>query len=73
MKAFFIVIAVFPLLAACAGSAVGMANPASTYCVEKGGTVDIRQTEAGQLGWCRLPDGAEVEEWTLYRRDHPQS
>ena len=73
MKAFMIAIAGFPVLAACSGSAVGMANPASVYCVEKGGTVDIRQTKDGQLGWCKLPNGTEIEEWALYRRDHPRS
>ena len=23
-------------------------------------------------GWCTLPDGTVIEEWALFRRDHPQ-
>ena len=59
-------------LTACAQQSVGMANPASVYCKEKGGTLTIKDTEKGQIGICKLPDGTEIEEWELYRRDHPQ-
>ena len=44
-----------------------LANPASTYCVEQGGTVEIRKEAAGKKGYCRLPDGRVVEEWELFR------
>ncbi len=68
------------LLAGCAGSharsgndAVGMANPASRYCVEKGGRLVVQEDAAGnQVGMCHLPDGSVIEEWTLFRRDHPR-
>lgn len=59
-------------LTACAQQSVGMANPASVYCTEKGGTVAIKDTDKGQIGICKLPDGSEIEEWELYRRDHKQ-
>ncbi|MGG5143510.1 DUF333 domain-containing protein [Alcaligenes sp. SJTW-7] len=64
------------VLSACANQpanppALGMANPASAYCVEKGGRLDIVQTAAGQVGMCTLPDGSVIEEWELMRRDHP--
>lgn len=62
-------------LTACAQQSqqsVGMANPASVYCTEKGGTVVIKDTDKGQIGICKLPDGSEIEEWELYRRDHKQ-
>ncbi len=51
---------------------VGLANPASVYCAELGGRVMIRETEAGQVGDCHLPDGRVVEEWTLYNAAHPR-
>lgn len=65
------------ILSACANQAattqapVGLANPASAYCVEKGGRLDIVDTPTGQVGMCTLPDGSVIEEWELMRRDHP--
>jgi hypothetical protein len=45
-----------------------IANPASAYCEEKGGKVDIRTAEDGsQGGVCVFPDGSECEEWAYYR------
>lgn len=46
---------------------LGMTNPASTYCVKQGGTLEIRTEPGGQVGYCHLPDGRVVEEWTLFR------
>ncbi len=56
-------------------SSVGIANPASEYCVkEKGGRIEIVTDDAGgQKGMCHLPDGTVVDEWALYRKEHPQS
>lgn len=48
---------------------VGLANPASVYCVEQGGTVEIVDEEGGQVGYCNLPDGRRVEEWELFRSE----
>ena len=45
----------------------GLANPASVYCVEQGGEVDIVDETDGQVGYCNLPDGSRVEEWELFR------
>lgn len=54
--------------------AIGMANPASVYCQEKGGKLSIRKDKDGnEIGICHLPDGTQVEEWELFRRDNPQS
>lgn len=50
---------------------VGMANPAAIYCGEQGGELEIRDAELGQFGYCHLPDGRVIEEWELYRADHP--
>ncbi|WP_413496211.1 DUF333 domain-containing protein [Morganella psychrotolerans] len=49
---------------------IGMANPASVYCEQSGGTLNIKDTADGQVGYCTLPDGSKIEEWALYRRDH---
>ena len=46
----------------------GLANPASVFCEQQGGTVEIRTDESGgQLGFCVFPDGNECEEWAFYR------
>ncbi|MFO7548629.1 MAG: DUF333 domain-containing protein [Acidimicrobiia bacterium] len=49
------------------GPASEIANPASEFCVEQGGTVDIREGEDGQVGVCVFDDGSECEEWAFYR------
>lgn len=62
------------LLSACGGQGgapaarpVGMANPASVYCADLGGRLEMRQEQAGAAGYCHLPDGSVIEEWQLYR------
>jgi uncharacterized protein len=45
----------------------GMANPASVYCAEKGGTSEIREGDGGEVGYCVFADGSECEEWAFYR------
>jgi putative hemolysin len=56
-----------------AGS-TGIANPASVFCEEQGGTVDIRNDaeSEGQIGICVLPDGSECEEWAYFRGECTQ-
>ncbi len=45
-----------------------IANPASTYCLEQGGMLDIREDEEGnQYGVCVFDDGSECDEWAFYR------
>jgi putative hemolysin len=45
-----------------------IANPASKYCEENGGRVDIRTAGDGsQAGFCIFPDGSECEEWAYMR------
>ncbi len=61
------------LLAACAppptpAQQVGIANPASAYCVEQGYRSEIRTTDDGsQSGVCIFPDGSECDEWAYFR------
>lgn len=50
---------------------VGMANPASVYCLEKGESRSQSEA-AGRAYRCKLPGGEVIDEWELYRRDHPQ-
>lgn len=50
--------------------AIGMANPASTHCVEKGGKLEIRNEKAGAVGYCHLPDGRVIEEWKFFRSEN---
>jgi hypothetical protein len=46
---------------------LGEANPASEYCIEEGGTIEIRTAEDGsQTGYCIFPDGTECEEWEFF-------
>lgn len=45
----------------------GLANPASVYCVDQGGRVDIVDEAGGQVGYCELPDGRRIDEWEYYR------
>ncbi len=50
---------------------VGMANPASVFCEQKGGKSEIHKNEDGsEYGVCHLPDGSEVEEWEYYRANN---
>ena len=46
---------------------VGLANPASVFCEEQGGSVDIRDTDEGEVGYCVFADDSECEEWSFYR------
>ena len=47
---------------------VGLANPASVYCTEQGGSLEIHTDEAGgQNGICLFDDGSECEEWAYFR------
>ena len=48
--------------------AVGMANPASVFCKEKGGQLKIEQdATGGEFGTCVFTDGSQCEEWAFYR------
>jgi putative hemolysin len=49
----------------------GLANPASTNCEDKGGTVEIRTdiSTQGQVGYCVFPDSTECEEFAFLRNE----
>jgi putative hemolysin len=45
-----------------------MPNPASVYCKDHGGTLEIRtDASGGQAGMCVFPDKSECDEWAYYR------
>ena len=45
-------------------------TPASLYCIKKGGTLSMTHTEKkGDIGYCHLPDGRVVEEWTFFKQN----
>ncbi len=46
-----------------------LANPASVFCIEQGGELDIRDEEGGQNGYCIFPNGAECPEWEFFHGD----
>lgn len=50
--------------------AAGMANPASVYCAEQGGTEETREdAEGNQAGVCVFPDGSECDSWAYFRKE----
>jgi len=59
------------VLAACSGATTPestLANPASLYCQDQGGRLEIRTgADSGQVGYCLFEDGTECEEWAYYR------
>ncbi len=51
-----------------AARTVDIANPASSYCIEQGGSLEIETQTEGQVGYCTLPSGERIEEWLLYKQ-----
>lgn len=51
------------------GDAPELANPASVFCQEQGGQLEIRTDKKtnGQYGVCIFDDKTECEEWAFYR------
>ena len=50
-----------------------VANPASQYCIDQGGTLEIVDETAGQVGYCNLPDGTRIEEWEYFNASQSPS
>ena len=46
---------------------VGLANPASVYCEEQGGRLEMRSDANGTYGVCIFEEGSECEEWAYWR------
>ncbi|WP_171120467.1 MULTISPECIES: DUF333 domain-containing protein [unclassified Ruegeria] len=73
MNRFLLLAAILTPLAACdpvPEQSAELANPAATFCVESGGTYEIRDGADGQTGICKLADGQEVDAWDYFRENH---
>lgn len=47
---------------------VNIANPASVFCLDEGGSLSFRlDSTGGQYVVCEFSDGRECEEWDYYR------
>jgi putative hemolysin len=47
-----------------------MPNPASVYCEENGGKLELRQdVSGGVVGMCIFADGSECDEWAYFRAE----
>lgn len=54
-----------------ASKIIGMPNPASVYCLKLKGKLIRKRNTYGEYDECLLSNGQRIEEWVLYRRDHP--
>lgn len=61
-----------PLIISGEPTNIAVANPASIYCVQLQGKLMPKKDKNGGYSICKLPNGEEIEEWKLYRRDHPE-
>ncbi len=53
------------------GANIGVANPASVFCEDQGGTAELVADAAGsQSGLCRPSDGTQIDEWEYWRQFH---
>jgi predicted secreted protein/putative hemolysin len=49
---------------------IGMPNPASVYCGQAGGTLEIKKDNSGnEYGMCTFSNGTSCEEWALFRNE----
>lgn len=46
---------------------LGTTNPASEYCINQGGKLEIKNETNGQVGYCHLPNSQVIEEWKYFR------
>ncbi len=54
-------------------SGLGIDNPASKNCIEKGGTLSIvKRGDGGEYGICTFTDNKQCEEWAMFRGDCPK-
>lgn len=49
-----------------------MRNPASQWCLQRGGQQVKDESPNTSTLYCLLPSGERIEQWALYHRDHPQ-
>jgi len=56
-----------------APGSVGLANPASVFCAQCGGSVLVLPAPQGETGWCVFPGGFIFEEWSFWRLFNTQT
>ncbi|EGR0262994.1 putative hemolysin [Vibrio cholerae] len=49
-----------------------MANPASVYCVEQGGQLEMVTENEQRVTYCVTKDGEKIEQWEYFRQNHDQ-
>ncbi|ENM5735032.1 DUF333 domain-containing protein [Vibrio mimicus] len=47
-----------------------MANPASVYCVEQGGELEMVTEDAQRVTYCVTKQGEKIEQWEYFRQNH---
>lgn len=67
LVAFALALTVWVVFPGCARQSVGMANPASVFCIEHGGRLESVKEPNGERGVCVLPDGTRKDEWEYFR------
>lgn len=76
MKKLALIATTTSILTACAttnpqNEMVGMANPASVFCLKQGGKLEPKKDkDGGEYALCHLPNGQVVEEWDYFRANH---
>lgn len=51
---------------------MNLANPASQFCVKKGGKILMAQRcDGGEYGICIFPNNFQCEEWAMFRGECP--
>ncbi|MCF7353217.1 DUF333 domain-containing protein [Vibrio sp. CK2-1] len=45
-------------------------NPAATFCIDQGGEFSINKTDKGDVGFCTLKDGSQVDAWQYFRENN---
>lgn len=51
---------------------IGIANPASIYCLDNGGSLQMKENKNGQYGVCYFEDNRQCEERAFYHGDCPK-
>ena len=49
-----------------------LANPASVYCEQEGGSIIFHETDEGTAGYCYIEEGIVCEEWEFFRSNGTQ-
>ena len=69
---FFTIMILLIILSSCSNNNQ-VVNPASKYCIEMGGKLDLVKEESGTKGICTTKNGVQCEEWEYYRGVCPKS